>query len=105
MANKSDEVQVLLFLERRNTSPITKDIEGFLNKHPDEVWETLRKLEKKELIWSEESDWRFDTYWGLTQLGKYTCLFLRESGAKSLELIKDEIDLMRRTIREGKTTI
>jgi len=102
--NKSDEVIVLRYLESTMVTPSTEDVEAILRKHPDDVWDVLQSLKAKELVWSEESDWWFGTSWGLTALGAATCLFLKEFGAKNLDILKDEIEMIRRNIREGKTT-
>jgi hypothetical protein len=102
MTQRSDEVMALRYLENTMVSPETKDFELVIKKHPDEIREVLDGLERQEMVVSIETDWRFGTNWALTNLGKAVYLLLKESGAKNLELLKDEIDLVRREICEGK---
>lgn len=103
--NKSDEVIVLRYLENTMVTPSTEDVEAILRKHPDYVYDVLSGLEAKEMIWSEESDWRMGVSWGLTTLGAAVCLLLKESGARNLELLEDEINLVRKGISGSTDTV
>lgn len=100
--DRSDEVMVIRLLEHAVLPLETNDFELVVKKHPDEIHEVLQGLERQEMLVSHETDWRFGTSWDLTNLGQCVCLMLKESGAKDLSLLKDEIDLVRREISEGK---